>query len=151
MGFVWCAVSYSQDILMLILWFSLSLCSHSHNQRNSKQRFLILILWFTLTHTITHSHTLLITCTCCYDEIKGTQDKDFSYSFSDSLSLYSLCLWHLNCALALNTDIYSTYWVSKKHPHLAASYSHCAVSLTLTVLCLSLCSLAVIVAGEAWQ
>ena len=39
------------------------------------------------THTITHSHTLLITCTCCYDQIKGTQDKDFSYSFSDSLSL----------------------------------------------------------------
>ena len=26
------------------------------------------------------------TCTCCYDQNKGTQDKDFSYSFSDSLS-----------------------------------------------------------------
>ena len=38
-------------------------------------------------HTLTHSHTLLITCTCCYDQIKGTQDKDFSYSFSDSLSV----------------------------------------------------------------
>ena len=40
------------------------------------------------THTIAHSHnhTLLITCTCCYDQTKGTQDKDFSYSFSDSLS-----------------------------------------------------------------
>ena len=33
-----------------------------------------------------HSHTLLITCTCCYDLTKGTQDKDFSYSFSGSLS-----------------------------------------------------------------
>ena len=39
------------------------------------------------THTLTHSHTLLITCTCCYDEVKGTQDQDFSCSFSDSLSL----------------------------------------------------------------
>ena len=38
------------------------------------------------THTLTHSHTLLITCTCCYDQIKGTQDKDFSYSFSLILS-----------------------------------------------------------------
>ena len=37
-------------------------------------------------HTLPHSHTLLITCTCCYDLTKGTQDKDFSYSFSDSLS-----------------------------------------------------------------
>ena len=36
-------------------------------------------------HTLTHSHTLLITCTCCYDQIKRTQDKDFSCSFSDSL------------------------------------------------------------------
>ena len=46
--------------------------------------------------TLTHSHTLLITCTCCDDQIKGTQDKDFSYSFSDSLSclssLFSLLL-----------------------------------------------------------
>ena len=25
---------------------------------------------------------MLITCTCCYDLTKGTQDKDFSYSFS---------------------------------------------------------------------
>ena len=41
------------------------------------------------THTITHSHnhTLLITCACFYDLTKGTQDKDFSYSFSDSLSV----------------------------------------------------------------
>ena len=37
--------------------------------------------------TLTHSHTLLITGTYCYDQIKGTQDTDFSYSFSDSLSL----------------------------------------------------------------
>ena len=33
---------------------------------------------------------MLITCTCCYDLTKGTQDKDFSYSFFDSLSLWSL-------------------------------------------------------------
>ena len=48
------------------------------------------------THTITHSHTLLITCTCCYDQIKGTQDKDFSYSFSDShsLTLFIRCRHH---------------------------------------------------------
>ena len=39
-------------------------------------------------HTLPHSHTLLITCTFCYDLTKGTQDKDFSYSFSDSLSRY---------------------------------------------------------------
>jgi hypothetical protein len=25
---------------------------------------------------------MLIICTCCYDLTKGTQDKDFSYSFS---------------------------------------------------------------------
>ena len=31
-------------------------------------------------------HTMLVTCTCCYDLTKGTQDKDFSYSLSDSLS-----------------------------------------------------------------
>ena len=37
--------------------------------------------------SLTHSHTLLISCTCCYDQIKGTQEKDFSYSLSDSLSL----------------------------------------------------------------
>ena len=42
-------------------------------------------------HTITHSHTILITCTCCDDQIKGTQDKDFSYSFSDSLSSFLSC------------------------------------------------------------
>ena len=49
---------------------------------------------FTLyNHTLTHSHTLLITCTCCYDQIKGTQDKDFSYSFSES---HSLLLWLCN-------------------------------------------------------
>ena len=30
---------------------------------------------------------MLITCACCYDLTKGTKDKDFSYSFSDSLYL----------------------------------------------------------------
>ena len=35
------------------------------------------------THTTahSHSHTMLITCTSCDDLTKGTQDKDFSYSF----------------------------------------------------------------------
>ena len=32
------------------------------------------------------THTLTITCTCCVDLTKGAQDKDFSYSFFDSLS-----------------------------------------------------------------
>ena len=48
-----------------------------------------------LSHT-----TLLITCTCCYDQIKGTQDKDFSYSFSDSLCVPSDCMPSL-CAFSL--------------------------------------------------
>ena len=30
--------------------------------------------------------TVLVTCTCCYDLTKGTQDRDFSDSFFDSLS-----------------------------------------------------------------
>ena len=42
---------------------------------------------------LTHSHTFTITCTCCYDQIKGTQDEDFSYSFSDSVS-YCLTGYH---------------------------------------------------------
>ena len=29
-----------------------------------------------------HPHTLPITCTCCYDEIKGTQDQEFSLILS---------------------------------------------------------------------
>ena len=37
-----------------------------------------------LTPQLSLSCTL--TCTCCYDLTEGTQDKDFSYSFSDSLS-----------------------------------------------------------------
>ena len=35
-------------------------------------------------HTV-KTHSLLSICTCCCDKIKGTQDQDFSYSFSDSL------------------------------------------------------------------
>ena len=62
-----------------------------------------------------HNHTLLITCTCCVDLTKGTQDKVFSYSFSDSLS------------------------------HCALSFPLCSVSLCLTLLSvsrsISLCSL----------
>ena len=46
-------------------------------------------------HTLTHSHTMLVTCTCCYDLTKGTQDKDFSYSFSDSLFQFSLSITYL--------------------------------------------------------
>ena len=40
-----------------------------------------------------HFHTLLITCTCCYDLTKGTQDKDFSYSFSILSLWFSLSCW----------------------------------------------------------
>ena len=39
-----------------------------------------------------HPYTLPITCTCCYDLSKGTQDKDFSYSFFDSLSGFCFSL-----------------------------------------------------------
>ena len=53
------------------------------------QDSLLCIYLYTLT--ITYSQSLLITCTCCYDQIKGTQDKDFSYSFSDSLSHLLMC------------------------------------------------------------
>ena len=62
-------------------------------------------------------YPLLITCTCCYDQTKGTQDKDFSYSFSDSLSLYislpscmpSLCvLDHFKC-LGVTYDVFEIY------------------------------------------
>ena len=44
-----------------------------------RQDSLLCVYLYTLT--ITHSHTMLITCTC-YDLTKGTQDKDFSHSFS---------------------------------------------------------------------
>ena len=64
-------------------------CSFSDSLSDSLsligQDSLLCIYLYTLT--ITHSHTLSITCTWCHDEIKGTQDKDFSCSFSDSLSL----------------------------------------------------------------
>ena len=50
-------------------------------------------------HTLPHSHTILVTCNL----IKGTQDKDFSYSFS-ILSL-TLCLTHsVSQSLALYSD-----------------------------------------------
>ena len=58
-------------------------------------------------YILTHSHTLPITCTCCCDEIKGTQDQDFSYLFFDSHSLimcltmclsFSACESHLTVA-----------------------------------------------------
>ena len=52
-------------------------------------------------HTLTHSHTLLITCTCCYDQIKGTQDKDFSFSFPDSLFLAHFPCFFLSCSPSL--------------------------------------------------
>jgi hypothetical protein len=55
----------------------------------------------TTTQTPTHFHTMLISCTCCYDLTKGTQDKDFSYSFS-ILSHLTLC-HSLPLTLALST------------------------------------------------
>ena len=56
---------------------------------------------FLYVHTLPHSHKILITCTCCYDLTKGTQDKDFSYSFFDSLSMCaSLQAYHLCVAVS---------------------------------------------------
>ena len=52
----------------------------------SRHVSLIHSLTLSLTLSYNHTHTLLIACTCCHDEIKGTQDQDFSCSFSDSLS-----------------------------------------------------------------
>ena len=52
-----------------------------------------------LCHTLTHSLTLLITCTCCYDLAKGTQDKHFSYSFSDSVSLSCVFMLYVVCCM----------------------------------------------------
>ena len=54
-----------------------------------------------LSLTLSHS----VTCTCCYDQIKGTQDRDFSYSFSDSLSL---C--HLLCTAACRISTINRTW-----------------------------------------
>jgi hypothetical protein len=50
-----------------------------------------------LSCSLSFSSALLITCTCCYDLSKGIQDKDFSYSFSDSLFLISL-----TCTMMIN-------------------------------------------------
>ena len=66
--------------LMLLLLFLDHVSVHTHN------------------HTLPHSHTILITWTCCYDLTKGTQDKDFSYSFS-ILSILSLMLYVVCCLL----------------------------------------------------
>ena len=59
------------------------------------------------THTITHSHTHPITCTRCCDAIKGTQDQDFSCSFSDSLSLVALQV-HID----QNEEVDHHYWLT---------------------------------------
>ena len=67
--------SLSHKDLCLLLW---------SNQRNSRQRFLLLIL-----DSLSHTRT----CACCCGLTKGTQDRDFSYSFSDSLS-HILSLMH---------------------------------------------------------
>ena len=56
---------------------------HRHSQCLSHS--LCLSTSFFLSRSRPHA-TCLITCTCCDDQIKGAQDKDFSDSFSDSLS-----------------------------------------------------------------
>ena len=91
--------------------------------------------------THTHSHTHLITCTCCYDETKGTQDQDFSCSFSDSLScdahwprVYSwfsvlIKLWSSFClalSLALSHASYCTLLLS----HAASLRYHLALFIS---------------------
>ena len=49
-------------------------------------------------------------CTCCYDLTKGTQDKDFSYSSSDSLSAVPLrLLWCLSFPLRSLIDLPLTH------------------------------------------
>ena len=73
-------------ILSLSLFQDLKIYSHAHSLILSLVKHLMwcdVWVWASALqpHTITHSHTMLITCTCC-DENKGTQDKDFSYSFS---------------------------------------------------------------------
>ena len=73
--------SYSFSIL------SLNFYTHS----------LILSLNFSLS-TISHAHSLILSLSDPYhlyllfDQTKGTQDQDFSYSFSDSLSTLILSL-----------------------------------------------------------
>ena len=67
----------------------LSHCHLLHSHSTSHCADALTPLTSQLSHS-THSHTLLITCTCCYDEIKGTQDQDFSCSFSDSHSTHSV-------------------------------------------------------------
>ena len=58
------------------------------------------------------SLALFRTCTCCYDQIKGTQDKDVSYSFSDSLSFApSLC----------DASVVSLQWQASTDPAQQAS------------------------------
>ena len=88
--------------LMLLLLFLDHVSVHTHN------------------HTLPHSHTMLITCTCCYDLTKGTQDKDFSYSFSIlSLSPLTLIAHYLPQPVPLITAIGSH---SPLPPTASASY-----------------------------
>ena len=71
------AQTYTGALINAIHTLALSLwCSFS--KQNSVSVSLALSFWLCLC--------LSGTCTCCDDQIKGTQDKDFSYSFSDSLS-----------------------------------------------------------------
>ena len=82
--------SRPRSILMLILWFALLhiilvVLMRSKELKISRFVPLMLILsWLSLADdsSYSHPHTLPITCTCCYDEIKGTQDQDFSCWFS---------------------------------------------------------------------
>ena len=73
-------------LLVPVLSLSLYSCLESAGMANTAHRPCLCTITQSHSHTLTHSHTLLITFTCCYDEIKGSKDQDFSYSFSDSLS-----------------------------------------------------------------
>ena len=93
--------------------------------------------------TLTHSHTLLVTLYCCYDQIKGTQDKDFSYSFSDSfsdsLSHYSyalpiLVLDSLSLLMPILSMTLSHYLIVSPSPTASDSLS-LPHTHTLTITC----------------
>ena len=58
------------------------------------------------------THTLIITCTCCVDLTKGAQDKDFSYSFFDSLS-QPLCL---SASVSLSLSVSQPLYLSVSQP-----------------------------------
>ena len=83
-------------------------------------------------HTLPHSHTVLNTCTCCYDLTKGTQDKDFSYSFSILSLCACLCSWPLSPPLSHSFSYcsYSSY-DRRVAVHLSASLRFCVSAHSL--------------------